>query len=330
MTHFEKDRLDTFFTRFRELRIAVVGDVMLDRYIWGSVNRISPEAPVPVVDVERETEHPGGASNVALNIRSLGAEPLMFGVVGNDAGADGVRRLFEEENISRSHLVTDPSRPTTVKTRIIAHSQHVVRIDYERRQEISREVEDEILARLEAAMKDIHGVILQDYNKGMMSERIITETIRLARQANVLVTVDPKFRNFFAYAGADVFKPNRQETANALGTILASEQDFARAAREIKGRLRCGNVLLTLGEQGMLLLDESDSVHRVGTRARKVADVSGAGDTVISTLTVALAGGADILEAASLANLAGGLVCEEVGIVPIDRERLYREALRKK
>ncbi|MDX9758496.1 MAG: D-glycero-beta-D-manno-heptose-7-phosphate kinase [Bacteroidota bacterium] len=324
---FQEDRLHDIFSQFQTRFVAVIGDVMLDRYIWGSVTRISPEAPVPVVDVIRESNHLGGASNVALNIRSLGAVPVLFGVVGNDANADALRGIFEQERIITDFLIEDPSRPTTVKTRIIAGSQHVARIDYEDRQVVGEETTRRLLDRLDGHLGSINIIILQDYNKGVISPGLIHQVIEMARSRGIPVLVDPKFHNFFEYTGVTVFKPNRKETEDALKRRLHDEQSFIDAARALRQRLGCEHVLLTLGEKGMLLLRSDDSIVRVPTKARKVADVSGAGDTVIATLAVSMAGGADMSEAAQIANLAGGLVCEEVGIVPVDRDLLYDAAL---
>jgi rfaE bifunctional protein kinase chain/domain len=324
---FNEDRLHDIFAQIQNRFVAVIGDVMLDRYIWGSVTRISPEAPVPVVDVLRESNHLGGASNVALNIKSLGAVPVLFGVVGEDVNAVALRGIFEQERIMTDFLIEDAARPTTVKTRIIAGSQHVARIDYEDRQPLHEDTTRRLLDRLENHLGSINIIILQDYNKGVIGPELIEKVIDMARRHGIPVLVDPKYHNFFDYRGVTVFKPNRKETEDALKRRLTGEDSFIEAARAMRERLGCEHVLLTLGEKGMLLLRNDDTVVRVPTKARKVADVSGAGDTVIATLAVSMAGGADMLEAAHIANFAGGLVCEEVGIVPVDRDLLFEAAL---
>jgi rfaE bifunctional protein kinase chain/domain len=324
---FDDIRLNDIFGRIHNRFVAVIGDVMLDRYIWGRVSRISPEAPVPVVDVLNESNHLGGASNVALNIKSLGAVPVLVGVVGRDTNANELKGIFEKENIITDFLVEDEQRPTTVKTRIIAGSQHVARIDYEDRKQISEDTTRRLIDRLENHIGSIQNIILQDYNKGVIGPSLIRQVIELADSHGIPVLVDPKYSNFFEYKGVTVFKPNRKETEDALKLRLSGEDGFVDAARTLQERLQCRNVLLTLGELGMLLLDEHGGVTRVPTRARKVADVSGAGDTVIATLAVALASGATLSEAAHIANFAGGLVCEEVGIVPVDRDKLFDAAL---
>jgi D-glycero-beta-D-manno-heptose-7-phosphate kinase len=280
-----------------------------------------------VVDVESETTHPGGASNVALNIEALGATPLLVGVVGKDANAEELRAIFRQSNISCDALVVDEDRPTTVKTRIIAGHQHVVRIDYEKRSEISSEISARIVGMLREHIASIRIIVLQDYDKGVMTPKLINEVIALGNEYRLPVLVDPKFKNFFAYRHVAVFKPNKKETEDALGVKMLEEEDFISAAKALQQRLNAGNILLTLGELGMLLLEENGTVLRVPTKAQKVADVSGAGDTVIATLATALAGGATMGEAAYLANFAGGLVCESVGIVPINPVLLREAAL---
>ncbi|MBE0643156.1 MAG: D-glycero-beta-D-manno-heptose-7-phosphate kinase [Bacteroidetes bacterium] len=324
---FNENRLHEIFSQIQNRFVAVIGDVMLDRYIWGSVTRISPEAPVPVVDVISESNHLGGASNVALNIRSLGAVPVLFGVVGADTNAKELRSIFEHERVITDFLIEDGTRPTTVKTRIIAGSQHVARIDYEERQQVSEDTTRRLIDRLENHLSSINIIILQDYNKGVIGPDLIHQVIELAQRNGIPVLVDPKYSNFFEYGGVTVFKPNRKETEDALKLRLSDEESFISSARALRERLGCEHVLLTLGEKGMLLLKNDDSIIRIPTKARKVADVSGAGDTVIATLAVAMASGADMTEAAQIANFAGGLVCEEVGIVPVDRDMLYDAAL---
>lgn len=320
-------RLTELFNNFNGKAVAIIGDVMLDRYIWGTVARISPEAPVPVVDVNEETEHPGGASNVALNVRNLGAVPYLFGVIGNDGHAEVLKNIFKNADIPDEFLVRDDSRPTTVKTRVIAHSQHVVRIDYEKRQTISENVQHDIIQRFEQKISTFDAVVMQDYNKGVLHGELIKRIVSITRRHGVPICVDPKFQNFFEYKDVTVFKPNRNETENALGVHLQSEEDYYTSAKKLMERLQCENVLLTLGEKGMLLLESNATATRVPTRARKVADVSGAGDTVISALAVLIASGATILESASVANIAGGLVCEEIGIVPVEKDSLFQATL---
>ncbi len=323
MVTFSTNRLNALSDTFVGKRIAVVGDLMLDRYFWGSVARISPEAPVPVVEVESESTRLGGAANVANNIASLGGVPIMMGVIGNDDAGKTLKKIIEEQRFPTTGIVQDDSRPTTVKTRVIAHSQHVVRIDHEAKNDINEDVQLKLLKSLELQLDEIQGIILEDYNKGVLAKGLIVRIIELAKKKKKIVAVDPKFNNFFDYKNVTIFKPNKKETEEALGMRLNSEESIKKAGKELLSRLNADNVLLTLGERGMTLFERSGGLSNIPTAARRVADVSGAGDTVISTLTMALASGADIWESATLANLAGGIVCGEVGIVPIDKKVLF-------
>lgn len=282
---------------------------------------------MPVVEVESESTRLGGAANVANNIATLGGIPVLIGVVGADAGGRELRALLNKSGFTEEGIVEDTQRPTTVKTRVIAHHQHVVRIDQEVKEEVGAEIQSKILDSLRASVGSLDGLILEDYNKGVMSKKLITEIVALARSKAKIITVDPKFNNFFEYRNVTVFKPNRKETEEALGGALTDKRSVEQAGRQLVERLGAENVLLTLGEEGMSLFERTGAVTHVPTRAREVADVSGAGDTVISTLTMALAAGASIQEASALANFAGGIVCGEVGIVPIERDVLYQAVL---
>jgi rfaE bifunctional protein kinase chain/domain len=324
---FKQKRLDEIFKSFNNKKIFIIGDLMLDVYIWGKVGRISPEAPVPIVEVEEESYRFGGAANVGMNVKSLGGIPVLIGVIGYDREGTIIDALMEENDLEKDGIFYDEERPTTVKTRIIAHSQHVVRIDKEDKRDISLEMENKILQFLQKRKNEIDGIILEDYNKGVLTKNLIQKVIEFARVNNILITVDPKFENFFEYKNVTVFKPNRKETEDALGIKLISEDNVIEAGRRLKEKLNPEYLLLTRGEKGMTLFSKNGDIHTIPTRARKVADVSGAGDTVIATITMALAAGAQIEEAATIANLAAGLVCEEVGVVPVNRELLYNTLL---
>ena len=300
---------------------------MLDVYIWGKVGRISPEAPVPIVEVQEESYRFGGAANVGMNVKLLGGIPVLVGVIGYDKEGTVIDALMEENDLEKDGIFYDDNRPTTVKTRIIAHSQHVVRVDKEDKKDISEEMENKILQFLQQRKNEIDGIILEDYNKGVLTKNLIKQVIDFANQNKILITVDPKFDNFFEYQNVTVFKPNRKETEDALGIKLDSEEKVFEAGRRLKEKLNPEYLLLTRGEKGMTLFSKNGDVHTIPTRARKVADVSGAGDTVIATITMALAAGAEIEEAATIANRAAGLVCEEVGVVPVNRELLYNALL---
>jgi rfaE bifunctional protein kinase chain/domain len=325
---FTENRLKQLFESFRQKRIAVVGDLMLDRYFWGSVARISPEAPVPVVEIESESARLGGAANVANNIKSLGAEPILIGVIGSDNSGSLLRDLLIQSAFTTVGLIVDEDRPTTVKTRVIAHSQHVVRIDRERKVEISHALQHEILEVLRQNIHSVDAIILEDYNKGVVVKSLIKQLVNLANEHKRVITVDPKFNNFFDYHDVTVFKPNSREVEAVMGVKLVDDAVVEETGRAIMKRLQVKNILLTRGERGMTLFEADGTITHIPARTRSVADVSGAGDTVISTLTVALASGVAVREAASLANYAGGVVCGEVGIVPISRDALISAILK--
>ncbi len=301
--------------------IAVIGDLMLDRYFWGSVTRISPEAPVPVIDVESESLHLGGAANVAKNLFSLGINPLLCGVLGDDNSGKSFIEITGQSGIDSKGIFIDKDRPTTVKTRIIGNNQQIARIDREIRNEIPPAGLDFILKSLENT-SDLSGIILEDYNKGTISAKMISTVINFAKNNNIPVFVDPKKDNFFNYKGVTVFKPNRKEAQQALGLSLRTKDDVITAAKKLIELLECQNVLITLGAEGMMLIEKDGTISTVPTRARHVADVSGAGDTAIATIAAALSGGANIREASAMANYASGLVCEKPGIVSVEIDEL--------
>ncbi|MFC1556322.1 D-glycero-beta-D-manno-heptose-7-phosphate kinase [candidate division KSB1 bacterium] len=322
MKKIKEDRLKQLLKNCHGKNIAVIGDIMVDRYIWGKVSRISPEAPVPVVEVNEEFSRIGGAGNVANNILSLGGNPLLFGIIGKDhAGKELISRM-EIKGLDPVGLVEDEARPTTVKTRIIAHNQHVVRADFESKERISKTIEKNLLKQLKEEIGRLDGIILQDYNKGVLTRKVIREVIDMSGNYDFPITVDPKFNHFFEYKGVDLFKPNIIETQNALGFALDSEESVLKAGRELLERLKCEHVLITRGSAGMSLFSKDGYEGRVTTKAKEIADVSGAGDTVISTLTMILAAGGDVREASSIANHAAGVVVGEVGIVAIEPQKI--------
>ena len=322
MVSISKSRLQKIKKNFKGKKIAVIGDMMLDCYFWGEVKRISPEAPVPVVEVDNEFYRFGGAANCALNITRLEGIPVPVGIIGKENYGSIFLSLLDESGIDATGILIDETRPTTAKTRVIADNQHVVRIDKESKEYISHESEQKILAFLDQHISSLHGIILQDYNKGILTPKLIQKIISLANKNNILITVDPKFNNFFSYKNVTVFKPNRKEAGDILGMQIRTDAEISAAGKKLLTKLNAKYILLTLGEGGIAVFEKGKE-YRMPTKARKVADVSGAGDTVISTLTMALAAGANILEASYLANYAGGLVCEEVGIIPIEIEKLF-------
>ncbi|MFZ0454947.1 MAG: D-glycero-beta-D-manno-heptose-7-phosphate kinase [Ignavibacteriaceae bacterium] len=327
MVNLSIKRLAELKKNFNGLKIAVIGDMMLDCYFWGEVRRISPEAPVPVVEVGDEFYRFGGAANVALNILKLGGVPVPIGVIGYDNDGTIFTSLLADNNIEAEGLIVDESRPTTSKTRVIAHDQHVVRIDKENKEYLNQNIQEKLLGYFRHNIDSFDGLILQDYNKGVLSPFLIEEIISLANKNDLLITVDPKFNNFFNYKNVTVFKPNRKEAEDILAMKIKNDDDIIKASDKILENLNARYVLLTLGEGGIAVYEKNKSLKRMPTKARKVADVSGAGDTVISTLTMALASGADIYEASFLANYAGGIVCEEVGIIPIEIDKLFETVI---
>ena len=325
---FSDDRLTSLLAEFKGKRIAVVGDLMIDRYYWGAVRRVSPEAPVPIVEVESESVRFGGAANVANNIQSLGGSPLLVGLVGKDHAGQMFQEMLTEQNLSTDGIVVDAMRPTTIKTRVIAQGQHVVRIDNESKAGCP----DHLLHRLVDAVRyNIHaidGIIIEDYNKGAVTRDVIREIVGVATKYGKIVTVDPKFENFFEYKHVTVFKPNRREVEEVLGGKLLSTGEIEKAGKKLLEMLDARNVLLTRSEEGMSLFEADGTITHIPTMAQSVQDVSGAGDTVIATLTLGLAAGLPVGDACILANCAGGVVVGSVGIVPITSDELRSAALR--
>ncbi|HEY3294396.1 MAG TPA: PfkB family carbohydrate kinase [bacterium] len=322
MNHISPVRAEEILNAARGKRIAVLGDFMLDRHLSGSVKRISPEAPVPVVEIESESTGLGGAGNVVQNLGTLGVEPFAFGVMGEDAAGQVMLGHLEICGAVTSGMIITAGRRTTEKTRIIAHDQHVVRADRETLGDISAAEENRLLAALESAMPTLQAIILQDYNKGVLTGHVIESALKIAAAHNVQVGVDPKFEHFFDYRGTHLFKPNLRELERAMGVKIGDETQLADAGRALFDRISPDLLLVTRGERGMTLFHGRDVMQHIPTRAIKVSDVSGAGDTVISTCMAAEAGGANPAEAAVMANYAAGIVCGEVGVVPIERQRL--------
>jgi len=313
-----------YFGRFRSCRLLVVGDLMLDEYVWGTVGRISPEAPVPVVAVKQETRAVGGAGNVAANIAGLGARVRAAGFVGRDAAGREVVRLLRRLGVATDEVVVYAQAPTTVKTRVIAHSQQVVRVDREGNGSFPAPAREALARRVVAAMAGVDGVVLSDYRKGVLSRDLVRAVVSAARRRGLFVAVDPKQTDFGHYRGCTLITPNRAEAEAALGgRALGGDADFLEAGRELLRRAAAKAVLITRGEEGMTLVERGRSASfHIPARARRVFDVTGAGDTVIGTVAVGLAAGASLRDAALLANLAAGVVVGEVGTAPITLEKL--------
>ena len=323
MSQVSKTRAAEILQNLRDRYVLVLGDVMLDEFVWGDVTRISPEAPVPVVDVRRESMHLGGAANVLANLVALGARGAVVGVIGNDAAGRRLQTGLRDLGVQDQYLLVDESRPSTTKTRIIAHSQLVVRADRESRNPVTGKLEEKIVSSLKDALKQADAFVVSDYDKGVVTPGILREILPVAyEQAPVLV--DPKLRNFNAYRPATLVTPNHLEALRMSDTEDHSDDGSYHAAKVIREKLGCDAVLITRGDRGMMLLEGDGQPVYVETAAREVYDVTGAGDTVIATLAGALAAGATMLEAATLANHAAGIVVGKVGTATASAEELIQ------
>jgi D-glycero-beta-D-manno-heptose-7-phosphate kinase len=315
MQQMTTERVADVTARIEAARIVVYGDVMLDEFVWGDVTRISPEAPVPVVDIKRESVRLGGAANVVANLVALGARSALVGVIGHDRA--GARLQTELDAVggtsAEAFLITDAARPTTIKTRIIAHNQLVVRADRERRTPVGAEIEAELIAALVGALDQASALVVSDYDKGAVTRRVLMEVLPRAVARGLPVLVDPKPRNFDAYQPATLVTPNHHEALRLTNSEDDTDEGMAAAARTLRARVNCQAVLITRGERGMMLLAGDGTPVYVETVAREVYDVTGAGDTVIATLAAALASGATLVEAATLANHAAGIVVGKLG-----------------
>lgn len=320
--------VEALFEQFKQKRILVVGDVMVDAYLHGSVTRISPEAPVPIINLKKAEDRLGGAANVALNLRALGADSIICSIVGKDSGADKMLALMQEMELDTRGLISSAARMTTVKTRVIGNHQQLLRIDEEETMPIQKEDEVIFLKRVEELMNEgVDALIFEDYNKGLLTETVISEVIRMARERSILTTVDPKKDNFLAYKGVDLFKPNLKELKEGLKVdfdFSTSKGAFESAIAALESQLANRITFVTLSEYGVYVKEGAESAY-IPAHVRTIADVSGAGDTVISVATLCLASGVNAFDASRIANLAGGLVCELSGVVPIDKQRLLDE-----
>jgi rfaE bifunctional protein kinase chain/domain len=308
--------------RLARARVVILGDLIIDQYIWGNVSRISPEAPIPVVEVIRESFSLGGAANVANNLRALGASVDICGVVGDDSHGEMLSGMLREKGISTRFLVRDPGRTTILKTRIIAHKQQVVRVDREDTRFIGGDLLGEIKGFMQEAIPRVDAVILEDYGKGVIQEALLADIVPMARGLGKIVTVDPKKDHFDFYRGVTAITPNRLEAEEATGVRISDEQGLHDAGARLMERLRCEAVLITLGDQGMCLFEGKEPPLKIPARAREVFDVSGAGDTVIAVFTSALVAGATFRQAAVLSNVAGSLVVEKLGTAVVTREEM--------
>jgi rfaE bifunctional protein kinase chain/domain len=316
------------FEDFKDLNVLIIGDVMLDSYIWGAVERISPEAPVPIINVKKKDYRLGGAANVALNIAALGAKPILCALIGDDDDGKKLVQRLDDGKISKEGIVVSDHRPTTVKTRIIASQQHVVRVDEESDKVVDAQEERHLMSRIEKLLPSCKVVIFEDYDKGVLNASIIGKTVELAKKNNIPTVVDPKKRNFLFYKGVTLFKPNLKELREGLKIdVDASNQSSVESAvSQLKEKLNAAGVMLTLSEHGVYIDFQQEKI-KLPAHAREIADVSGAGDTVVSIAALAVALHMPPRQIAALSNLGGGLVCQYVGVAPIDQQELLNEAL---
>ena len=316
------------FDKFNGLRILVIGDVMLDAYVMGKVNRISPEAPVPIVSLENEDARIGGAGNVALNLLALGAKPIICGVIGEDSSGDKLLNLFEKNGISTDGLVKSIARKTTVKTRVISNKQQLLRIDSESTFPLLESEEIKLNNTIQNIINQgVDGIIFEDYNKGVLTDSVIQNTIKIAKEKDIPTAVDPKKENFLSYKGVSLFKPNLKELKEGLNLNFdfnSNKDLFEKGIEVLEEKLQNEISFVTLSENGVFIKNQTEKYY-VPAHMRSISDVSGAGDTVIAVATLCLISGASTKQIAEISNLAGGLVCEKSGVVSISKNDLFSE-----
>ena len=319
--------IDEVFVKFGHLNVLVIGDLMIDAYIWGKVERISPEAPVPIVQTIKSEIRLGGAANVAKNLVALGAKVSIAGVIGNDKEGFDMLNLLENEHINHDLVIKDSTRPTTVKERILAHSQQLLRIDKESDALISEEISEEIFQKIDALIHDFDVIIFEDYDKGVLSESLIQQIIQLAQKENIPTVIDPKKRNFKAFSGCTLFKPNLKELREGFNTQSPfATKNFVADLFANRKALNTEILMVTLSENGVVLVDKNETFVHIKAHKREISDVSGAGDTVVAIASLCIALKLPLKMIGELSNLGGGLVCEFLGVVPISKENLKHEA----
>ena len=322
----ESKRLIKFVDQFSRTRTLVVGDVMLDHYVWGSVSRISPEAPVPVVSVTKENVLLGGASNVVNNIHSLGGGVSVCGVIGRDDAGRQLIHMLRNQDIPTGGLIVEENRSTSIKTRVIAHNQQVVRFDRETKNGIEKDTHLRIYDFVKQRVRDgLDAIVLSDYSKGVITKGLVRDIIKLARKNGVIVSVDPKVNHFGMYSGVTILTPNSKEASIGAKIDIEDEKSLLKAGALLLKRLKCDAVLITRGEHGMSLFERGGRITNIPTVAQEVFDVTGAGDTVISALTLAMASGAGMVDAARISNYAAGIVVGVVGTAAVKPEELKRK-----
>lgn len=319
--------IEEVFDRFATQKILIIGDVMLDSYLWGKVDRISPEAPVPVVQIHNRELRLGGAANVALNIHSLGGQPILCAVIGKDLDGSHLKTLLDERGMVKEGILEVEDRPTTNKQRIIAGSQHILRVDSEIDTPLKKEQTEALLEKIEPLLAQCDAVIFEDYDKGVITPELIQKVVHWAEKKGIPTIVDPKKRNFLAYENVTLFKPNLKELKEGLKIDFdkANQYDVKNASQLLQEKLNIKASLITLSEYGIYAANATEG-HFLPAHLRTISDVSGAGDTVVSVAAMSMALKLPLKKVAELSNLAGGIVCEYVGVVPIDKERLKEEA----
>ncbi|KPL04024.1 MAG: hypothetical protein AMJ90_02290 [candidate division Zixibacteria bacterium SM23_73_2] len=325
MDRIKKQSAEKVFSDLGSHQIMILGDVMLDEYMWGNVSRISPEAPVPVVEIFEETTKLGGAGNVALNISALEDIPILVGVIGDDLGGEKLKTELARKKIHVEGIISDRTRKTTTKTRIIAQQQQVVRADKEDTEEISQNTQALILDYVRKKINGLKGIIISDYGKGVITSNLLTEVISLAKQKNIIIGVDPKETHFMNYKKVTVITPNHHEASFVAGKRIKDEKSLEEVGWRLLKDLETESLLITRGREGMSLFEKDNSITHFPTKAKKVFDVTGAGDTVISTFVSALASGATFKEASFLSNHAAGIAVGELGAAQVTKEQLYQE-----
>jgi len=317
------------FEQFNNLNILIIGDVMMDSYLWGNVERISPEAPVPIISVRRKENRLGGAANVALNVQALGATPHICAVVGTDTEGSDFIDILKKQQLSTQGIIQLANRPTTVKTRVIGHHQQMIRIDAEVDNELTEDDSKFLFAKITQVIEaeKIDAIVFEDYDKGVISEYLIEKVVKLAKEKKIITVVDPKKRNFLYYKGVTLFKPNLKELQEGIKVDIDADNIdvLDLAVKKLQKKIKADIVMVTLSEKGVYISSKKGR-KIIPAHIRNIADVSGAGDTVIATVVVCMAAGLDEFNAAAIANLAGGLVCQSVGVVPINKEELLAEA----
>ena len=329
MEKYKYSTLANVVKRFKGKKVLVIGDLLLDQFIWGDVSRISPEAPVPVVWVKNDSFMPGGACNVANNVAALGGEVSIIGLVGEDEKAEMLKRLLAERGISTDGIITDKNRPTILKTRVIANHQQVVRIDREDVNHISNDQINRIKEYLKQNIKSLDGIIIEDYGKGMITPALLKVVVPMAKEYNKIVAVDPKESHFSYYKGVTVITPNHHEARNAVGFAIKDEKTLKKAGEKMLKDLKAKVILITLGENGMMVFEKDKNPKKIPTLAREVFDVSGAGDTVIAVYTLSLISGGSSITAAHISNCAAGIVVEREGTAVVNRDELLARLKRE-